>query len=36
MRTGPSGSTSHFGIFAQTEGREAGMNSVIAIEAILP
>ncbi len=35
-RTGPSGSIIQPGIFRQTEGREAGMNSVAAIEAMLP
>ena len=35
-RTGPSGSSIQPGICRQTDGREAGMNSVTAIEAILP
>ena len=35
-RTGPSGSSIQPGICFQIEGRDAGMNSVTAIEAMLP
>ena len=36
MRTGPSASISQCGMRRQTEGREAGMNSVTAIDAMFP
>jgi hypothetical protein len=36
MRTGPFAAMSQPGIFFQTEGRDNGMNSVLAIDAMLP